>query len=148
VRCNRSSRLAPRGYARGRLRGVPQISPVQKAQNAMPHDKRNPWLREQRRSPETPPRAAIQNQYELPCPLAAGLRLERPKACGTSIRQPVFEKIRVVRGPRGQMKEHIFHRELLTSLRLATGKAKRAAKKLSSYQQQNRKGSCWNFFRY
>jgi hypothetical protein len=46
------------------------------------------------------------------------------------------------------MKEHIFHRELLTSLILATGKAKRAAKILTSNQQQNLKGSCWNFFRY
>ena len=56
--------------------------------------------------------------------LGQGLRLERPKACGTSIRQPVVEKIRVVRGPRGQMKKNIFHRELLTSLRLATGQGK------------------------
>jgi hypothetical protein len=61
-----------------------------------------------------------------------GLRLERPKACGTSIREPVVEKIRVVRGPRGQMKKNIFHRELLTSLGLATGNAKRAAKILTS----------------
>jgi hypothetical protein len=37
-----------------------------------------------------------------------GLRLERPKARGTSIRQPVVEKVCVVRGPRGQMKKHIF----------------------------------------
>ena len=36
-----------------------------------------------------------------------GLRLERPKACGAFIRQPVVEKIRVVRGPRGQMKKNI-----------------------------------------
>jgi hypothetical protein len=54
-----------------------------------------------------------------------GLWLERPKACGASIRQPVVEKIRVVRGPGGQMKKIIFHRELFTSLRLATGKEKR-----------------------
>ena len=64
-----------------------------------------------------------------------GLRLERPKACGTFIRQPVVEKIRVVRGPRGQMKKNIFHRELLTPLRLATGKAKRAASIPTSNQQ-------------
>jgi hypothetical protein len=51
------------------------------------------------------------------------LWLERPKARGTSIRKPVVEKICVVRGPEGQMKENVFHRELLTSLRLATGKA-------------------------
>jgi hypothetical protein len=69
-----------------------------------------------------------------------GLRLERPKACGTShafIRQPVVEKIRVVIIPRGQMKKNIFYRELLTSLRLATGKAKRAAHILTSKPQQN-----------
>ena len=36
--------------------------------------------------------------------LGPGLRLQRPKACGTSIRQPVVEKIRVVIIPRGQMK--------------------------------------------
>jgi hypothetical protein len=59
--------------------------------------------------------------------LGPGLRLERPNACGTSIRQPVVEKIRVVIIPRGQMKKNIVHRELLISLRLATGKAKRAA---------------------
>jgi hypothetical protein len=53
-----------------------------------------------------------------------GLRLERPKVCGTSIRQPVVEKIRVVIIPRGQMKKNIFHRELLTSLGLATGQGK------------------------
>jgi hypothetical protein len=69
-----------------------------------------------------------------------GLRLERPKACETSIRMPVVEKIRVVRGPRGQMKKNIFHRELLTSLRLAPGKAKRAAKILTSNQQQTLQG--------
>jgi hypothetical protein len=34
------------------------------------------------------------------------------------------------------MKKNIFHRELLTSLRLATGKAIRAAKILTSNQQQ------------
>jgi hypothetical protein len=51
-------------------------------------------------------------------PPGPGLRLERPKACGTSIHQPVVEKICVVRGPRGQMKKNIFHRELLYSLRL------------------------------
>ena len=34
------------------------------------------------------------------------------------------------------MKKNVFHRELLTSLRLATGKAKRAAKILTSNQQQ------------
>jgi hypothetical protein len=66
------------------LRTVPHSSPVQKAQNAIPHDqgalmaqhkkerargphgsrgKRNSRLREQRRSPETPPRAAIQNLW-------------------------------------------------------------------------------------
>ena len=69
-----------------------------------------------------------------------GLRLERPKACGTSIRQPVVETIRVVIIPRGQMKKNTFHRELLTSLRLATGKAKRAAKILTSNQQQTLQG--------
>jgi hypothetical protein len=69
-----------------------------------------------------------------------GLRLERPKACGAFIRQPVVEKIRVVRGPRGKMKKNIFHRELLTSLRLATGKAKHAAKILTSNQQQTLQG--------
>jgi hypothetical protein len=69
------------------------------------------------------------------------LRLERPKAaCGTFIREPVVEKIRVVRGPRGQMKKNIFHRELLTSLRLATGKAKRADNILTSNQQQTLQG--------
>jgi hypothetical protein len=45
-----------------------------------------------------------------------GLRLERPKARGTSIRQPVVEKICVVRGPGGQMKKTNFHSELLTLL--------------------------------
>jgi hypothetical protein len=64
-----------------------------------------------------------------------GLRLERPKARRTSIRQPVVENICVVRGPRGQMKKNVFHRELLTSLRLAAGKGKRAAKILTSNQQ-------------
>jgi hypothetical protein len=38
------------------------------------------------------------------------------------------------------MKKNIFHRELLTSLRLATGKAKRAAKILTSSQQQKFQG--------
>jgi hypothetical protein len=38
------------------------------------------------------------------------------------------------------MKKKIFHRELLTSLRLATGKAKRAAKILTSNQQQTLQG--------
>jgi hypothetical protein len=38
------------------------------------------------------------------------------------------------------MKKSIFHRELLTSLRLATGKAKRAAKILTSNQQQALQG--------
>jgi hypothetical protein len=38
------------------------------------------------------------------------------------------------------MKKNIFHRESLTSLRLATGKAKRAAKILTSNQQQNLQG--------
>jgi hypothetical protein len=66
-----------------------------------------------------------------------GLRLERPNACGTSIRQPVVEKIRVVIIPRGQMKKNVFHRELLTPLGLATSKAKRAANILTSNQQQN-----------
>jgi hypothetical protein len=54
--------------------------------------------------------------------------------------------------PRGQMKKNIFHRELLTSLRLATyrncnftrvlttGKAKRAANILTSNQQQTLQG--------
>jgi hypothetical protein len=69
-----------------------------------------------------------------------GLRLEGPKSCGTSIHQPVVEKISVVRGPRGQMKKNIFHRELLTSLGLATGKAKRTAKILTSNQQQTPQG--------
>jgi hypothetical protein len=68
------------------------------------------------------------------------LRLERPKSCGTFIRQPVVEKIRVVIIPRGQMKKNVFHRVLLTSLRLATGKAKRAANILTSNQQQNLQG--------
>jgi hypothetical protein len=66
-----------------------------------------------------------------------------PKACGTSIRQPVVEKIRVVIIPRGQMKKNIFHRELLTSLRAGypgTGKAKRAANILTSNQQQADQG--------
>jgi hypothetical protein len=53
-----------------------------------------------------------------------GLRLDRPKACGTSIRQPVVETIRVVVIPRGQMKKTIFHRELLTPLRLARQNAR------------------------
>ena len=69
-----------------------------------------------------------------------GLRLERPKARGTFIRKPLVEKIRVVIIPRGQMKKNIFHRELLTSLRLATGKAKRAANILTSNQQQTLQG--------
>jgi hypothetical protein len=51
-----------------------------------------------------------------------------------------IEKIRVVRGPGGQIKKNIFHRELLTSLRLATGKAKRAANILTSNQQQALQG--------
>jgi hypothetical protein len=68
------------------------------------------------------------------------LWLKRPKARGTSIRQPVVEKIRVVIIPRGQMKKNIFHRELLTSLGLATGKAKRAANTLTSNQQQTLQG--------
>jgi hypothetical protein len=38
------------------------------------------------------------------------------------------------------MKKTVFHRELLTSLRLATGKAKRAAKILTSNQQQTLQG--------
>jgi hypothetical protein len=38
------------------------------------------------------------------------------------------------------MKKNIFHRELLTSLRLATGKAKHAAKILTSNQQQTLQG--------
>jgi hypothetical protein len=38
------------------------------------------------------------------------------------------------------MKKNIFHRELLTFLRLATGKAKRAASILTSNQQQNLQG--------
>jgi hypothetical protein len=38
------------------------------------------------------------------------------------------------------MKKNIFHRELLTSLGLATGKAKRAAKILTSNQQQALQG--------
>jgi hypothetical protein len=66
--------------------------------------------------------------------------IERPKACGTFIREPVVEKIRVVRGPRGQMKKNICYRELLTSLGLATGKAKRAANILTSNQQQTLQG--------
>ena len=69
-----------------------------------------------------------------------GLRLERPKACGTSIRQPVVENIYVVRGPRGQMKKNIFHREFFTSLRLATGKEKCAANIQTSNQQQTLQG--------
>jgi hypothetical protein len=71
-----------------------------------------------------------------------GLRLERPKARRTSIRQqPVVEKICVVRGPGGQLKKNIFHRGLLTSLlRLAAGKEKRAAKILASDQEQALQG--------
>ena len=38
------------------------------------------------------------------------------------------------------MKKNVFHRELLTPLRLATGKAKRAAKILTSNQQQTLQG--------
>jgi hypothetical protein len=38
------------------------------------------------------------------------------------------------------MKKNVFHRELLTSLRLATGKAKRAAKIPTSDQQQTLQG--------
>jgi hypothetical protein len=38
------------------------------------------------------------------------------------------------------MKKNNFHRELLTSSRLATGKEKRAAKTLTSSQQQNLQG--------
>ena len=72
--------------------------------------------REQRRSPETPPRAAIQNRYELPWPGSLAWELERPKARGTFIRKPVVKKIRVVRWAGGQMKKNVFHRELLTSL--------------------------------
>jgi hypothetical protein len=49
-------------------------------------------------------------------------------------------RIRVVIIPRGQMKKNIFHRELLTCLRLATGKAKRAANILTSNQQQPLQG--------
>jgi hypothetical protein len=45
------------------------------------------------------------------------------------------------------MKKIIFHRELLTSLRLATGKAKCAAKILTS-NTTNSSRTCWNFFRY
>jgi hypothetical protein len=37
-----------------------------------------------------------------------GLWLERPNACGTSIRKPVVEKIRVVITPGGQMKKNVF----------------------------------------
>jgi hypothetical protein len=38
------------------------------------------------------------------------------------------------------MKKNVFHRELLTSLRLATGKAKRAAKIMTTNQQQTLQG--------
>jgi hypothetical protein len=38
------------------------------------------------------------------------------------------------------MKKNMFHRELLASLRLATGKAKRSAKILTSNQQQTLQG--------
>jgi hypothetical protein len=38
------------------------------------------------------------------------------------------------------MKKNVFHRELLTSLGLATGKAKRAAKILNSNQQHALQG--------
>jgi hypothetical protein len=38
------------------------------------------------------------------------------------------------------MKKNIFYRELLTSLRLVTGKEKRAAKILTSNQQQTLQG--------
>jgi hypothetical protein len=38
------------------------------------------------------------------------------------------------------MKKNIFHRELLTPLRLAAGKGKRAAKILTSDQQQTLQG--------
>jgi hypothetical protein len=44
------------------------------------------------------------------------------------------------------MKKSIFHRELLTSLRLATGKAKRAAKILTSNQQQALQGPAGTSF--
>jgi hypothetical protein len=38
------------------------------------------------------------------------------------------------------MKKNVFHRELLTPLRLATGKEKRATKILTSNQQQTLQG--------
>jgi hypothetical protein len=67
--------------------------------------------------------------------------MSSPKACGTPVRQSVVETIRVVIIPRRQMKKNIFHRELSTSLRLATtGKAKRAANILTSNQQQTLQG--------
>jgi hypothetical protein len=72
--------------------------------------------------------------------LGPGLRLEKTKTCGTFIRQPVVEKIRVVIIPRGQLKKNIFHPESLTPLRLATGKAKCAANILTSNQQQALQG--------
>jgi hypothetical protein len=72
-------------------------------------DKQNSRLREQRRSPETPPLGPpYKTNTSSPGP---GLQLERPKARRTSILQPVVEKICVVRGPGGQMKKSIFHRE-------------------------------------
>jgi hypothetical protein len=84
-----------------------------------------------------------------------GLRLERLKARGTSIRQPVVEKICVVRGPGRSNEENYFlprvaYRELLlTSLPrvitnffevMAAGKGKRAIKILTSDQQQALQG--------
>jgi hypothetical protein len=44
------------------------------------------------------------------------------------------------------MKKNIFHLELFTSLRLATGKEKRAAKILTSNQQQNLQGPAGTSF--
>jgi hypothetical protein len=44
------------------------------------------------------------------------------------------------------MKKNVFHRELLTSLRLTTGKAKRAAKILTTNQQQTLQGPAGTSF--
>ena len=68
------------------------------------------------------------------------LRLERRTEVQRAFFLPVVEKICVFRGRRGQMKKLIFHLELLTSLRVVTGKEKRAAKILTSDQQQTLQG--------
>ena len=64
------------------------------------------------------------------------LRLERRMEVQRAFVLPAVEQICVFRGRRGQMKKLIFHLELLTSLRVVTGKERRAAKILTSDQQQ------------